>query len=193
MKIVFDLLRNPLFKFIGIGVILYFALFSNRENPDSLGNRLSSERIKKNITEIQDKSRFIAVNVKMAQNAAKQKEEKKTVNTQIVAQDTTYGTGDPIACNEEAEITYGLYTAEGKQLDFQQSKIFVLGKKENPLLEKNIVGMRVGGVRTVSIPRDSMISDKKLGDLLRFHGTDLKYEITLLSISKTSETTLICE
>ena len=37
---------------IGIIIILYFALFNNKEHPDSLGKRLSKDRIQNNIEEI---------------------------------------------------------------------------------------------------------------------------------------------
>lgn len=69
-----ELLKNPIIKSIGIIVILYFALFANKENPHSLGNRLSSENIKKNLDIATKQTKFIASNVKTARQLAKEKE-----------------------------------------------------------------------------------------------------------------------
>ncbi len=71
MKI-FNLGNHPLVKVVGISAILYFALFANKENPESLGNRLSSEKIKKNVSEVKEKSHFIITNLEMAHRAAAQ-------------------------------------------------------------------------------------------------------------------------
>lgn len=52
-----QLLENKWVRIIGIGLVLYFALFANKDSHrNSLGNRLSVDRIKHNAVEVRDKS-----------------------------------------------------------------------------------------------------------------------------------------
>jgi hypothetical protein len=197
MKI-FELLRNPLIKTIGIALVLYFALFANKEKPESLGNRLSSENIKKSFSEAQNQGKFIITNVKIAQEIAKEKAAEQKLASQnisdIATSDLEIGTGEQlVACGDEAEISYGIYTKSGKQLEFLNSKKFVIGENQNPVIEKNIIGMKRGGIREINIPYNYRTEDKKLIELLKFNATDLKYQITLLSIVKGISSTLICK
>lgn len=197
MKI-FELLRNPLIKTIGIALVLYFALFANKEKPESLGNRLSSENIKKSFSEAQNQGKFIITNVKIAQEIAKEKAEEQKLASQnisdIATSDLEIGTGEQsVACGDEVEISYGIYTKSGKQLEFLNSKKFVIGENQNPVIEKNIIGMKRGGIREINIPYNYRTEDKKLIELLKFNATDLKYQITLLSIVKGISSTLICK
>lgn len=53
-----NLVKNPIFKIVGIGLILYYALFSNKHDNRSLSRRYSPENIKESFS-----------------NAAKQKRE----------------------------------------------------------------------------------------------------------------------
>lgn len=178
MKI-FELLRNPLIKGVGIVLILYFALFANKEKPDSLGNRLSSEQIKQNFNEIQNKSKFIITNVKAAQDLAKEKEAQRKIAEQnvpkITINDLEIGTAEPsAACGDAVEISYGLYSPEGKQLEFVSSKKIIIGTDKNSVIEKNIIGMGNGGIREINV-------------------ADLKYQVTMVAVTKALNSTISCE
>jgi FtsZ-interacting cell division protein ZipA len=75
------IINNPIFRICGIIAILYYGLFQNKSNPESLGNRLSPERIKSNLSDISEKSVYIIQNVGKAQelqkaNAAKEQQDK---------------------------------------------------------------------------------------------------------------------
>lgn len=193
---VLDILRIPLVKFLGICVILYFALFSNKENPESLGNRLSSENMKKNIGEMQEKSRFIIVNVKMAQEAAKEKEaQEKAIaqNLRIMINDLDAGTGEGQAeCRDEAEISYSAYDASGKQIEFVTAEKLVIGSKTRPVIEEHITGMKPGGIRNITIPYGYQTTDAALSRSLKFNASDLRYQVTLINLRKAADTTIVC-
>lgn len=189
---VFELLRSPLVKIIGITVILYFALFSNKENPNSLGNRLSPAKVKEHLNEVQEKSRFIVSNVKMAQELNKEKAA-QLQPTPITIDNPELGSGeDVVACGDEVGISQGVYTKDGQQLNFFNSKIFIIGSKDEDFIEKNITGMKKDGVRNINIPYGSQPDDKKLQELLKFNATDLKYQITILSLKKKASPTATC-
>jgi FKBP-type peptidyl-prolyl cis-trans isomerase len=196
MKIL-NLLRIPFVKWMGIGLILYFGLFANKENPQSLGNRLSKENVKKNLDKAREKSRFIAVNVKMAQEIAKEKEAQKKLyvaeNFRPIVDDIEAGSGEQsLSCNDEALISYVIQTKNGKEVESHKPQTLTIGSKKNPLLEQNILGMKNGGIRSLIIPYGLQTEDKKLAEMLRFHATDLKYLVTLLQINKSPELSNSC-
>ena len=61
------IINNPIFRICGVVVILYYGLFKNKYEPESLGNRFSAERIKSNISEVSEKSAYIAENIRKAE------------------------------------------------------------------------------------------------------------------------------
>ncbi len=61
------LIHNPIFRIIGIMAVLYYGLFHNRQKPESLGNRLSPEIIKANLSEVSSKSVDIITNLQKAE------------------------------------------------------------------------------------------------------------------------------
>jgi hypothetical protein len=194
MKI-FELLKIPLIKWIGIALILYFALFSNKQNPNSLGNRLSKENVQKNLDEAREKSRFIAVNVKMAQEVAKEKETQKKIaqKMSISVNDIEKGSGEKsVACNDEIEISYSLQTKEGKEIEARRNQKLIIGSHKIRLIEQNILNMKEGGIRIINIPYGLETQDKKLDEILKFNATDLKYLVTILVIKKSSHPVTTC-
>jgi hypothetical protein len=198
---IFKLLRNPIIKIIGISVILYYGLFANKEKPGSLGNRFSSEQIKKDFSEVREKTVFIAENVKLAREIAKEKEiekeaEKKAtaINPalQVSVKDLEEGVGENISCGDSAYINYGIYTKDGRQLEFKENQILVIGNKSNWLLEKNIIGMKQAGSRYINIPQGSQVNDSKITEYLNSNKSDLKYQVTLLAFTKNPNSQLSC-
>jgi len=199
---IFKLLRNPIIKIIGISVILYYGLFANKEKPGSLGNRFSSEQIKKDFSEVREKTVFIATNVKLAREIAKEKEaekeaEKKAAATnralQVSVKDLEEGVGENISCGDSAYINYGIYTKDGRQLEFKENQILVIGNKSNWLLEKNIIGMKQAGSRYINIPQGSQVNDSKITEYLNSNKSDLKYQVTLLAFTKNPNPQLSCD
>ena len=72
------LINNPLFRIIGITIIIYFALFHNKENKNSLRNRLSSERIKANAEYIKNQGIYIKENLDKAKEYERLEEQNTT-------------------------------------------------------------------------------------------------------------------
>ncbi len=193
----FNLTKNRLIKTAGILAILYFALFSNKDNPRSLGNRLSSENISKGLKEAKEKSDYIIENVKMAQSLSKDPSIYKTENSQpkaITIQDLNLGSGEAsIACSDEAIISYAIYTNDSTQVDFVNTKQLTVGSKSESLIEENIIGMKVGGVRSINVSASASINDQKLINLIKKHNSNLKIQVTLLSIIPSQDKTISCK
>ncbi len=185
-----ELLKNPIIKGIGIVLILYFALFANTQHPKSLGNRLSSENIKKNLSEVKNKGEFIASNVKIAKDLSKI----ATSNTKILSEDAKIGSGDfAVSCGDEAVISYEILTTDGKVLESFASEKVTVGSKNNIFLEKNIIGMKASGTRNINITNDTISQDKTISQRLnKSDSGSLRIKITLLSFAKSSATNLSC-
>lgn len=197
MKI-FELLRNPFVKVIGIGLVLYFALFNDKNNPDALGNRLAPQRIKSELLDAGEKGNFIISNVRLAQQIAEDNARKKSVaaalNNEVSVFDIEAGSGeDKSACGDVVEISYGIYDNEGKQLGFKEKEKLIIGNNEKEIFEKNIIGMAQDGVRDIKVPYNFSGSDKELTKLLQFYRSDLRYQITLLSFLHNPDSQLVCK
>ena len=190
MKIL-DLLRNPLIRSVGVAIILYFALFADKTNPESLGNRLAPETIKKNFAEAKEKGKFIITNVKTAQEQLKDLDEKKA---REAAQEKLKNSNAElqISCGDNVEISYGVFTKNGKQLEFIDSERLTIGKKLNPFLEKNIIGLKQDETRNINIPQDFQTDDLQLLQLLK-NNSDLHYQVTLLHLQKTAGSGISCD
>lgn len=193
MKI-FEILRNPIVKVVGIAAVLYFGLFSNKENPESLGNRLSPDQIKKNLSEVQDKGRFIVTNVQMAQTQPGLMQNSSGLanvsETQTLIEE---GEGEEkVECGDIAEISYSVYTGDGRQVRIINSYILNIGSMDDFLLEKHAINMRKKEIKRIDVPKNFVSGDNKLKELMRFSDGAISYQVTLISIMKNPNNKLIC-
>lgn len=194
MNKILDILRIPLIKFIGIGAILYFALFSNKEKPESLGNRLSKEEVGKTFNEAKNKSRFIISTVNTAQEGKEIRPNQPNPVAKITIEDLEIGKGENvISCGSEVEIAYGIYGANNKTLKTVSSEKLTIGSALNRVVEQNIIGMKSGGIRNINIPNDFKSNDQKINDMLNFHHSDLRYQISVTSVDTNTSTQTSCQ
>jgi hypothetical protein len=193
MNKVLGFLRIPLVKFIGIAAILYFALFSNRHNPDSLRNRLSKERVSKNLEEAKEKSRFIISNLNTAKEIAKEKKYNPNISEKISIEDVEIGSGDlDVSCGSEAEISYGIYSENGSQIKAVSSEKLIIGSNLNEIIERNIYGMRKGGIRNIKIPSNFKTNNINLSELLKFYNSGIRFQVSLISLSTRQNAQITC-
>jgi len=184
----FKLLKNPIIKNIGIIIILYFALFHNKSNPDSLGVRLSGENLKKGAEELKNRAAFIATNVSEAQKFAEQKqriikEDERKVQI-LPHSDLAIGDGEFVAsCGDEAIISYQVLNDKNEILDLTDSNKIKIGVGENLFLENKIIGMKSNGIREIKVPKSFLLQDEKLQTLLTKANSDLKFQVTVSKIN----------
>lgn len=191
MKTILELLKVPLVKIIAAVVILYFALFYDKNNPDSLGVRLSSERIKQNLNDVEEHGRFIISNIhkvkEMSPNGINAKQMEDENFDLLTIQDDKIGAGEELKCGDEVDVSYIIRVTDStSQLEEVKQEKLVIGNNIHSFIEKKIIGMKLGGVRTIDIPRTYKTSDQKLKFLLKFNETNLQYKVTLLHISPVS-------
>ena len=193
--LIIRIIQKPLVKTIGIVAILYFALFANKENPESLGNRLSPDIVKKNLGEAFQKSQFVVSNIsstkaEIAKLEGDKKERMKLAKATI--KDIKVGGGEGVAeCGDRAEIIYKISTQDGASFP-ESKKSLTIGSEESPMLEKNIIGMKVEGVRVINISRDFKGTDYDVKELIGRYQSDLVYEVTMFNFSKNPEPPTFC-
>lgn len=177
-------LRIPLVKFVCILLILYFALFSNKDHPDALSNRLSKERISEGIDQAAKKSRFIISNVQSSNNIPKapQATDQPIVKAKTSIEDVELGKGNMAVCGSEVEISYSIF-AKDKKLREVSSEEIIIGSNIDKIIEKNILGMQKGGIRNIKVPYNFESDDRRLSGMLNFYKSDLRYQVSLLSVS----------
>lgn len=71
------LINNRLFRIVGITLILYYGLFHDKTNPESLGNRLAPEKVKSNLEQISVKSVEIMGTLQKAEELQKEQQNKQ--------------------------------------------------------------------------------------------------------------------
>lgn len=167
-------LKNPLIKICGVVVIIYLGLFSNKSNPDSLGNRLSAENIQKNLHEAKKKSQFIAANISAAKKISKENPNNDTTS---------------IKCGDTAIADYEIYETNKAIQKISNAK-FTVGSKENWPIEKNIIGMKSGDIKDIDMLEPLKSSDQKTLPIPKLEN-NFKYHITIRQVIHNATNTKI--
>lgn len=68
VKLVIKIVTFAPVKIIGILAILYFSLYANTEKPQSLGNRITKEELKKGINQAKKTSELVIKNANIKPN-----------------------------------------------------------------------------------------------------------------------------
>ena len=186
---IFKILRNPIIKILGIAFILYFALFHDKQEPESLGNRLAPERLKEEFGEAHQRGEFIISNVHLARQMAQDKRRAELLKSgeelKVSIDDVDTGNGaDTVECGDEVEISYIVYDGRSKQLQVFNYKKFVITNESKQIIDKNIIGMKKGGIRSINIPYGFKSEDKQLIENMRFSSSDIRYQVTLTNIAR---------
>ena len=201
MSVFHKLLKNPIIKIAGIFLILYFGLFADKENPNSLGSRFSKSQLNHDLSDVKQKSHFIIANLSAAKSSPDlilaQDKAKYDANilSSIITKDLNLGEGeDIIKCGDIVEISYSINIQENNsQLEFVDRDFLVIGSKQNTLLESKIIGMKRKGVRIINIPRNFKSFNQKLSLLLKFNDADLNYRVEILDFKSGNNSSTRCE
>lgn len=130
-----NLVNNPIFKLVGIGLIIYFALFHDTSNKDNLRNRISSDKIKKNLVHIRDKASYIKENY----------DKSKKHDQELVKKESSKLEED-FKCVGNLIVNY-IKLGNGTTIEEKGYKLEP-GKSE---LYKKLLGIKVGEKKRVSI------------------------------------------
>lgn len=183
-----NLIKNPLIKIVGIAFIVYFALFYNSENKNSLRNRLTVNQIKNNINNIQNLpvsqiseeqnilDNDIDINQNLSETSTEEDSSLKKGNNIITYKDIDKGEGKKVGCGDIG--TVNLIQSYGGKVFYKKN--FELNINNSPV-NQQLIGMKEGGKRRVIIADKVNIEDVKM-----------IYEIKLIKISNKSKENKNC-
>jgi hypothetical protein len=136
-----NLVNNPIFKLVGIGVIIYFALFHDTSKKENLRNRLSSEKIKKNLIHARDKATYI----KESYDKSKEYDRGLKQKDSLGSEDQKDASPKSV-CEGHMFVNY-IKLGAGDVVEKKGHKL-ELGKSD---LSKKLIGMKAGEKRRVFI------------------------------------------
>jgi len=210
MTIILKLLRSPLVRIIGAITILYYALFANTYEKDSLGNRLSKKTIEKNLEETKRKSLYIAVNIKKAQDYKKNKisgnspsnttSENQNPNLpnnfsiSLIIKDIQIGQGKEAKCGDKITANYIIYDNEGNKLDsITNYTVRIDENSVKSIVKENLIGLKAGSKRLIILPVTYKTKD---GESFKYmalsHNKGINYEINLIKVEEAKNTAAKC-
>jgi len=204
---IFKVLKNPVFKIVGVGFVLYYALFSERKNPNALSQRFSSENIEKSKEVAAQKVKFIAYNIKASPDlkAAQQQQqdlmkdpqaiakleeqlrqqikEVKTEDEKITINDTQMGdSAKKAACGSEVKLVYVIFDQMMRRIDTSPLLTKVLDGNKDDLIMHSVIGMNESGIREIVLWPGASTTDKKINTILKKYNSKIRIQISLVSI-----------
>ncbi len=127
--IINDLLKNPLVKLVGIGAILYFALFSDEKNPQNLGNKLKKDNLKSGFEQVSEK--------------------KNEIISALIYHKPYVSPKDFISCGDEVGISDQIQNQKGEITNQALLVSVKIGNNSELFYEKNAFGMKFGEEKNV--------------------------------------------
>jgi peptidylprolyl isomerase len=110
--------------------------------------------------------------------------------TDVVMKDMVPGTGDVVQRDQKQLLTVaykGRFMASGKQFDQSENFVCRMGKNSVlPGFEEGLVGMKVGGLRTIRIPPNKAYGDEWYKGTIP-PSSHLEFELELKNIAQTPQ------
>jgi len=111
----------------------------------------------------------------------------KTTASGLIIEDLVVGQGAAVVSGQRVTVHYAGWLADGKQFDSSKEKNdpfdFALGNSEViPGWEEGLPGMKVGGMRRLTIPPQLAYGADGAGDTIPPHAT-LTFQVELLAVS----------
>jgi len=190
MDFVNSLFKSGLVKILIFVLFIYFVYEKTKNDPRSFSNTIKNQDIKKNVSNFKENYTIIkkAREGAVAKTSAGEEiDELDNLEYDIIR--TGYGELES-QCNDEVKIEYILISTNGNIASKSIISI-IAGEGFNKILEKVLIGMRVGEVRTVNIPKTFSTGDKKYDHYIQTR--DMVYQITMLEINKTIGNNYVCK
>ena len=159
------ILDNFFIKTIGIIAVLYFTLFSDKEDTDNLRNRFSSEQLKQDVSTIVNNTQHILTNAKQV---------KKHGLRQIK---------NTARCGNEVIINYKIFSLKSKKELESVSNLKIVISDKTDIFNSQIIGMKKNEVKTFEVLKNQSINDARLVNYLKNSENGLSLHIELLEVS----------
>lgn len=181
MKI-FNFSQNGFVKFFGIVAILYFALLSDKENPNSLGHKLKKENLERSIEDVKEQGSKIMKGVLIAQEYNKRKNARDNETEILVFDDVESFSSTQAKCGDQVLVGVEFKNDNGINIIPEKKIIINIGEKKYPIIERVVNKMKKSGVRIVNIPNSYQTNSQLIKELREKEGDDIFYRITLFEV-----------
>jgi FKBP-type peptidyl-prolyl cis-trans isomerase len=194
-----NFLKLPIIKLIATVALLYYIFSETKTDPRSISYHLTEENIdksfdslKKSLNTISEAQQEIK---EMNNNEAIPAKESETFNDnqKIVLnyKDIRQGVGENnVVCGSQVSIEYTLINSNNGDIINKSNMDFEVGGKFNELIEKGLIGMKMGGIRTIDIPKNFKIGDNIYDKMIQ--NSAMVYKVLLLKVSDSPNQNIVC-
>lgn len=185
---IFSLIKNPLFRIVGILLIIYFGIIKNYRDQGII----SKDKLKNDLTNAKNQISYISSNIEMAKQINNNPND-QNIFSSIEAKDLNIGNNNKKAfCGDEVNLSYKIFLPNSKNLIKSDTKKIIVGSGQNLLLEKLILGANEEAIRVVTIPKNILILDPEINELINIYNSSLVYEIKIEFIKSNNTNSLNC-
>ena len=195
-----NFLKLPIIKLIATIALLYYIFNETRTDPRSISYHLTEENIDKSLDSLKKSLNTISEaqpEIKMMNNneTIPAKESEAINNDPKIAlnyKDIRQGVGEnEVACGSQVSIEYTLINSNNGDMINKSNMDFEVGSRFNELIEKGLIGMKMGGIRTIDIPKNFKIGDNIYDKMIQ--DSAMVYKVLLLKISDLPNQNAVCD
>jgi FKBP-type peptidyl-prolyl cis-trans isomerase len=188
-----NFLKLPIVKIIAMIAMLYYIFDKTKEDPRAISYHLTKENLAKSVENVKNSIETISTaseQLKDGQGLVQEASETKKFN--LLYRTIREGSGGAkVVCGSEVSIEYDLMNIESGEVINKSNMKFDIGTKFNELIERALMGMTAGGIRSVEIPVDFKTGDSVYDEMIQKSG--MVYKISLLSVSENAKNNLTCD
>jgi hypothetical protein len=179
-----NFLNIPIVKIIVTLLFFYYIYEQTKDDPRSASYQIKNANFDESVGAVKTALKLTAQSASNDDKGAKLPIDNSTAEIKskpLVFVDEIVGqSGSLIACGNEVFIQYSISDKESKAVLSQSSYSLKIGTKTNLLVEKSLIGMKVGGVRVVDIPADYITGEGSVDELLKTK--KLIYKIVAINV-----------
>ena len=195
-----NFLKLPIIKLIATIALLYYIFNETRTDPRSISYHLTEENIDKSLDSLKKSLNTISEAQQeiraMNNNETIPAKESEAINNDpkiaLNYKDIRQGVGEnEVACGSQVSIEYTLINSNNGDMINKSNMDFEVGDRFNELIEKGLIGMKMGGIRTIDIPKNFKIGDNIYDKMIQ--DSAMVYKVLLLKISDLPNQNAVCD
>lgn len=195
-----NFLKLPIIKLIATIALLYYIFNETRTDPRSISYHLTEENIDKSLDSLKKSLNTISEAQQeiraMNNNETIPAKESEAINNDpkiaLNYKDIRQGVGEnEVACGSQVSIEYTLINSNNGDMINKSNMDFEVGSRFNELIEKGLIGMKMGGIRTIDIPKNFKIGDNIYDKMIQ--DSAMVYKVLLLKISDLPNQNAVCD
>lgn len=193
-----NFLKMPLVKIIVTILFIIYIYNQTKNDPRTASYHFKNADLGKSIDNIKGALKVAKNSVNNAPDIleSQQEIESKKIggfySGQISFNDLVVGDKNPqVVCGSEVTIQYSLLEKDTDNLINQSQMVFKIGEGFNRLIEKAIIGMKIGGIRIIDIPADFSTGDYNYDNLIK--NKKMIYKVLLMNNNNSSVQGANCE